>query len=273
VASSTKGCLPRSTASNWESGLIFDPVGTEQSAGRLIILQAVQRKRTAKEKKMASQEKSRILGCAFLLQALTSLISGTVFSKPLAAEEGIVNLAKIADNALLLKLNILGQTVTAMGIVFLAALLFAMLKDQNNKMALTAFGIYILEASLLAVCEIADFSLLCISQEYAASGQPEILQTLGNLVYKSMKYGQELHMAAFCTGAILFYYLLYKSEIVPRALSLWGLLAVIPCLIATVSAIFDTELPFLVYLPYVPFEFFIGLWILIRGTRHIPETA
>jgi hypothetical protein len=80
-----------------------------------------------------------------------------------------------------------------------------------------------------------------------------------------MKYCQELSMAAFCVGAILFYYLLYKSEIVPRVLSLWGLLAVMPCLVATVSAIFDTELPFLVYLPYVPFEFFIGVWILIRG--------
>jgi hypothetical protein len=222
---------------------------------------------------MSSQKKSRILGFAFLFQALTSLVSGTVFSKPLAAEDGIINLANIADNALLLKLNILGQTITAMGIVFLASVLFAMLKGQNKKLALTAFGIYILEASLLAVCEIADFSLLCIGQEYVTSGQPDILQTLGNLVYKSMKYGQELHMAAFCVGAMLFYWLLYKSEIIPRVLSLWGLLAVIPCLVATVSAIFDTELPFLVYLPYVPFEFFIGLWILIKGIRHIPETA
>jgi hypothetical protein len=123
---------------------------------------------------MPSQEKSRILGFAFLFQALTSLISGTVFAKPLAAEDGIVNLANIADNPLMLKLNILGQTITAMGIVFLAAVLFSMLKGRNKKIALTAFGIYILEASLLAVCEIADFSLLCISQEYAASGQPVI---------------------------------------------------------------------------------------------------
>jgi hypothetical protein len=222
---------------------------------------------------MSSQKKSRILGFAFLLQALTSLLSGTVFSKPLVTEEGIVNLANIVNNPLLLKLNILGQTITAMGIVFLAAVLFSMLKGQNKKIALTAFGIYILEASLLAVCEIADFSLLCISQEYVASGQPEILQTLGNLIYRSMKYGQELSMAAFCVGAMLFYYLLYKSEIVPRVLSLWGLLTVLPCLVATVSALFGSELPFLIYLPYVPFEFFIGVWILIKGIRHIPEPA
>ncbi|MDR1249777.1 MAG: DUF4386 domain-containing protein [Treponema sp.] len=218
---------------------------------------------------MSSQKKSKILGFAFLFQALTSLVSGTVFSKPLVTEDGMVNMTSIADNPLLLKLNILGQTITAMGIVFLAAVLFSMLKVQNKKLALTAFGIYILEASLLAVCEIADFSILCISQEYVVSEQPDILQTLGNLIYKSMKYGQELSMAAFCIGAILFYYLLYKSRIVPRVLSLWGLLAVIPCLAATLSALFGYDLPFLVYLPYVPFEFFIGVWILIKGNNDI----
>jgi hypothetical protein len=63
------------------------------------------------------------------------------------------------------------------------------------------------------------------------------VETLGNLIYRSMKYGQELSMAAFCVGAMLFYYLLYKSRIVPRVLSLWGLLAVLPCLVATVSAL------------------------------------
>jgi hypothetical protein len=55
---------------------------------------------------MSSQEKPSILGGAVLFQALTSLISGTVFSKPLVVEEGIVNLAIIEDNLLLLKLNI-----------------------------------------------------------------------------------------------------------------------------------------------------------------------
>jgi hypothetical protein len=38
-----------------------------------------------------------------------------------------------------------------------------------------------------------------------------------------------------------------------------------PLLIGTVAAIFGYELPFIIYLPYVPFEFVIGVWILIKG--------
>ena len=34
---------------------------------------------------------------------------------------------------------------------------------------------------------------------------------------------------------------------------------------ATVVTLFGVEVPFAVYLPYVPFEFVAGAWILVRG--------
>jgi len=75
---------------------------------------------------------------------------------------------------------------------------------------------------------------------------------------------------AFCLGAILFYILLYRSKAIPRWLSLWGLITVLPVLAGTLTAIFDVHLPFIFFLPYFPFELFIGIWILVKG---IPEAA
>jgi hypothetical protein len=79
--------------------------------------------------------------------------------------------------------------------------------------------------------------------------------------------GFSLHMLAFCPGGILFYYLLYKSGIVPRWLSLWGLITVSPLFVATLLSIFLVEVPAVVVLPYIPFEFVIGIWILVKGTK------
>ncbi len=178
---------------------------------------------------------------------------------------------KIANNAWLMRANILGEMITALGIIFLGAVLFVTLRKQNEKMALVALGFYILEAALLAVSRIEAFSLLRISQEYVTAGQPAFLQTIGNLAFESMDFGYTLLMLAFCPGGILFYYLLYKSGIVPRVLSLWGLITVFPCLIGTLSALFGYKLPFTVYLPYVPFEFAVGVWILVKGIKDTPE--
>jgi hypothetical protein len=139
--------------------------------------------------------------------------------------------------------------------------------------ALVALGFYILEAALLAASRMEAFSLLRISQEYVAAGRSDYLQTMGSLAFESMDFvGGTLHMLAFCLGGILFYTLLDKARIVPRWLSLWGLITIFPCLVATLSLIFGHELPFALYLPYVPFEFVVGLWILVKGIRDDSET-
>jgi len=214
---------------------------------------------------------SRVLGAAFLLQAVTSLISGLILKQALTVTGNISKtMINIANNALLMRASILGEIATAVGIIFLGAILFVTLRKQNEKMALVALGFYILEAALLAASRIAAFSLLRISQEYVMAGNPAYLQTLGNLAFESMNFGYTLLMLPFCLGAILFYYLLYKSGVVPRALSLWGLITVFLTLIGILSTVFGY--PFLAYLslPYAPFEFAIGVWILVKGIK-IPE--
>jgi len=213
-----------------------------------------------------NQKISRILGLAFLLQVITSYSSGLVF-RPLwlVPEDIAATMLKIAENPNLLRANILVDMLTALGVVFLGAVLFITLRKQNEKVALIALGFYILEGALLGASRIGSFSLLKLSQEYASTGQPELL-VLGNIAFEAADYvGDTLHVLAFCLGAILFYVLLYQSKAVPRWLSLWGLITVIPVLAGTLTAIFDVHLPFLFFLPYFPFELVIGIWILIKG--------
>jgi hypothetical protein len=215
---------------------------------------------------------SRILGVAFLLQFVTSFSNGVFLQPALIVPDDIhETMLKIANNPSLMRASILLDVLTALGIIFLGAMLFVSLRHQNEKMALTGLGFYILEAALLAASRSEAFSLLRISQEYVSAGQPAYLQTMADLALESMDFvGSTLHMLAFCLGAILFYYLLDRSGLVPRVLSLWGLVTVLPLLIATLFGIFDYQVPFVVALPYVPFEFVIGVWILVRGIKDAP---
>ena len=152
-----------------------------------------------------------------------------------------------------MRVYILVDMLTALGIIFLGAILFLTLRKQNETIAIVALGFYILEAALLAVSRLEAFSLLRISQEYLTAGHPAYLQTMGNLAIESMDFGgSTLHVLVFCPGGILFYYLLYKSGIVPRVLSLWGLITVFPCLIATVSSLLGYVLPFFYTFPTFP---------------------
>jgi hypothetical protein len=214
-----------------------------------------------------NRKTTRLLGMAFLLQFITSFSSG-VFLKSawFVPEDMSATMLNIAANPGLLRANIFLDMLTALGVTFLGAVLFVTLKRQNEKIALTALGFYILEVALLAVSRMDAFALLRFSQEFAAAGQPADLLLMGQVVYEAMEFaGGTLHMLAFCLGAILFYFLLDKARVVPRWMSLWGLITTFPMLIGTVAQIFGYSIPFGFYVPYVPFELVIGLWILVKG--------
>ena len=211
---------------------------------------------------------NRVLGFAFLLQFVTSIVSGAVFKAEWFMEGNMgETMLKIAGNPSLFRANILLDVLTALGVTFLGIMLYLTLRKQNEGMALTAMGFYIMEGALLAVSRMNAFSLLRYSQEYAVSGTSELL-LLGQVAYESMDFvGNTLHMLAFCFGGILFYSLLYKSGVVPRWMSLWGLVTIFPMLFGTFAQMFGYTIPFAFYLPYVPFEFVIGIWILIKGVE------
>ena len=212
---------------------------------------------------------SIVLGIAFLLEFITNVVNGMVLRPALITTGNIIeSMTNIANNVWLMKTYILVDMITALEIVFLGAVLFIVLRKKNEIIALVGLGFYIISAALLAVSRMETFYLLRISQEYIVTGQPDYLQMLGNLSVESMDFaGSVLHTLVFSIGAILFYYLFYKSRAVPRILSLWGLITVPLVLIGTLSKVLGYEVPFFVYLVllYVPFEFVIGIWILAKG--------
>ena len=215
---------------------------------------------------------SRVLGLAFVMQFVTSFSSG-VFLKSawFVPEDMSATMLGIASNPVLLRANIFLDMLTALGVIFLGAVLFVTLRAQNEKIALTALGFYILEAALLAVSRIEAFALLLYSQEYAA-GQSGDLLLMGQVAYEAMEFaGGTLHMLAFCLGALLFYVLLDRSRIVPRWMSLWGLITMLPLLTGTITQVYGYTIPFYFYVPYVPFELVIGVWVLIRGVPTRPQ--
>ncbi|MFP4362496.1 MAG: DUF4386 domain-containing protein [Spirochaetia bacterium] len=212
---------------------------------------------------------SRILGAAFLFQFITSLFSGIALSGNLFVAHSMEQtLLNIAANPLLARGYIFVDMLTAMGIVFLGVMLYLALRHENEKMALTAFGLYILEIALLAVSKGDAFALIHLSSEYAAHPS-EALLAQGASLFHSMEFaGVNLHMLVFCTATVLFHLLLLRSKIVPLFFPIWGLVSLSLVSTATIASLFGITLPFALYLLYVPFEFVIGLWILIRGVNY-----
>ena len=79
-------------------------------------------------------------------------------------------------------------------------------------------------------------------------------------------------MVFYCIGGILFYYLFLKSKYIPKVLPIWGLIAASLGFIGELFVLFGYAVPLYVFLPILPFELAIGLWLMIKGIRDGSET-
>ena len=71
----------------------------------------------------------------------------------------------------------------------------------------------------------------------------------------------------FGLAALLFYYLLYRSKLVPRFISVWGFIAVVLVLAWNLVEIFGISVSFgmILALPMILNEIFLGIWLIVKG--------
>lgn len=215
----------------------------------------------------------RLLGAAFLLQAVASLVASLILLEPLIVSGNIIDsMTNIANNALQIRASIVVEMLTVIGIIMIGVLMYVILKKQDMKIAIVAMGLYLVEAAILAVSRIATFALLLVSQESVIAGHPAYLQTLGSMFYESQQFGYDLHMLVFALGATLFYYVFYKSGYIPKVLNLLGLIAAPLALIGMPFVLFGYDVPIVIFILNLPFELGIGVWLMVKGIRDGSET-
>jgi len=229
----------------------------------------------SKEEKVNSDKFTpRLLGLMFIIVIVIGLLSGLPLSsvnyKMTGPPDNISEtMSSFSDNPKMVQMSIVGFLIEAVAIVLLTTLLYTTLKKQNKIIARWAFGLWIGEAIFLAFREISAFCLLFTSQEFVMAGAPASshFQTLGGLFYKLMHFGYDVQMVFYCTGGILFYYLLLKSKYVPKVIPFYGIIVASLGFIGELVVIFGYDVPLYVFLPILPFELAIGIWLMIKGFR------
>ena len=216
----------------------------------------------------------RLLGLMFLVVIAFGLLSGLPLNQLNYSMTGppaniFETMVAFSNNSTMVQMSIVGFLMEAVAIVLLTVLLYTTLRTQNKIIALWAFGLWIIEAVFLSIRQISAFSLLYTSQEYVKAGAPDssYFQTLGSLFYQLMHYSYDVQMVFYCVGGVLFYYLFFRSRYVPRAISIFGIIVACVGFIGEMFALFGYVVPLYVFLPLLPFELAIGIWLMVKGFR------
>jgi len=208
-----------------------------------------------------------IVGVLFITATVAGVIS-LLFSAIRSDPNYLVSISANETQVIIesLLMLIMGFAVAGIGIT-----MFPVFKKHNEALALGYASFRIIEGVLFIVSVVSLLSLLTLSQEFVKAGAPDTsyFQTLGTLLQEENYWAYHMGTISFGLAAPIFYYLLYKSKLIPRWLSIWGLIGVPFWFVVSLSIMFglDPSSPIstLLYLPIAVNEMVLAVWLIVKG--------
>jgi hypothetical protein len=225
----------------------------------------------AKEEIMNSERRMAIVtGALFILATASSLVGNSIMGSSLDAPNF---LAVVSANQSRLILSVIFKFTAAAASAGIAISLYPVLRKQNEGLALGSVCFRTIEGVFYLVAALGLLSLVPLSEEYvkAAPALAPQLQIIGAMMLAAGEWaGFALGVAAFCLGASMYYYALFRAKLVPRWLSAWGLGALAMLLTMVVLGMFGGKpkpsgAMLILAFPIFVQEMVLALWLIAKG--------
>jgi hypothetical protein len=220
---------------------------------------------------MNSDRKTAIIvGILFVAAMVTSIIGDGLIKSILNAPDYLINVYPHKTQVII---GVLLQLICAAVVVGIAVLLFPILKKHNEPIALSYVGFRIIESAIIFVSAISILLLITLSQEYVKAGVPDAssFQTSGTLAVAGHYWAFQMVIIICGIAGLMFCYLLYQSKLIPRFISVLGIIGYPLSLVAALLDMFgiiDTlhVAGIIMYLPGSIFEvLLLPIWLFVKG--------
>jgi hypothetical protein len=197
----------------------------------------------------------------------SSLIGGIWLESILTAPDFLVSVSAKETQVVM---GVLLELINGIAVIGIAVMMFPLFKKQNEALALGYVAFRIIEAVIIIAAVITPLTLIALSQSYLIAGAPEAsnLLTLGSsfLVVRELLVGQMIGIF-FSLAALLFFYLLYQSKLVPRFISVWGLISVALVFTWNLLELFGISISagMILALSMILNEIFLAIWLIVKG--------
>jgi Domain of unknown function (DUF4386) len=193
-----------------------------------------------------------VLGILFLL-AIFLYLPGTEKINNLLNDPDFSGI----DNQLLI--GVLVELITVIAITFLATLIFPIFKKNNEKMAIVYSGFRIFEAILLLVFDIGLLSIIFLNEGNALTG------TIGKFLTTERFLTSEITPYLVNLSGLVLCYILYKSKLIPRFISLFGTVGYVVMLIGFLLMKIGYDIGYLKGVLAGLFELTLAIWLIMKG--------
>jgi hypothetical protein len=202
---------------------------------------------------------------------LGSVIGGKVLSsltllKPLA---GVDILSLVAADSSQITVGAFLYLMMGISLGMMTVFLYPILRKDSKELAM---GMILfrgaLEGTWYFISTMSILALVALGNEYIATGaNSAALQSMGNVLYQFQDRLAAVGYILFLIGAACLYISFYRTRLIPRWLSVWGLIGVVFTMASTLLNLFhiDTGYEFYMEMVLAPQEMVMAVWLIVKG--------
>jgi hypothetical protein len=179
--------------------------------------------------------------------------------------------ANITASETLYRLSVVIDLLWFGGVVVLSWALYVVLAGVDRNLALLGAFLRLVENAILAVITLNGFVALRLlsNSEYLRAVDTDHLQALARVFLSIYASGLNLGFVFLRLGSVVFSYLWFVSQYVPRPLAAWGIFASTVLTLLTLAIMVFPDLGGVLGLAYMMpmglYEVGLGAWLLVRG--------
>jgi hypothetical protein len=209
-------------------------------------------------------------GVLFIIATVADLISRVVLVQPILGAPDY--LARVAANEGQVLLGALFLVIGAVAAAGIAIALYPALRRHNKGLALGSVGFRLIEGTLYLGIVVCLLVLVTVGRESASAGATgsSAYQVPGALLLAARDALGEVAVPAFGIGALMYYGVFYRTRMLPRWLSAWGILAIVSLMTSGVLVLLGVAEPMsttqiVLAFPIFLQEMVLAVWLIAKG--------
>ena len=208
---------------------------------------------------------------------ITMLILSMPFSKSIPSEIQDTKflseewLSAVAANETQVVLAVICWLILAVSVLGIGVMMYPILKKYHGGLAQGYVGLRLVEAICIVISSICLMALLTLSKEFGAgTGDAAYYLPAGSVLLAVQEWAFEIGTLLFLgLGGLALYYGLYELELVPKWLSLWGLIGAACVVLFGLLGLFgltaDSVTLNLLAAPIAIQEMVFAVWLIAKG--------
>jgi len=212
---------------------------------------------------------AKFAGLLFIFNLLIPTL-GYIFiqSRLFDKTSNLTTSVNVIDNMGVFSIGIISELVLAIGLVTLGYFLYLLVRRVNQNLALFAFIIKVIEATLMAVVSLISFIAfqMIINSNSFDAFSPQQIKSIAGFLLNQHESLNSIPMIFLGIEMVIFSFLFVKSRLIPVWISYFGIISFSLIFIYGIFSVTTLATNIMgLTLPSFVFELICGSWLLFKG--------